>query len=263
MYKFTAVILIVILLFRYNYTPRGREPLPIRIMTKTESSTLYPGVAHSWLCDGKLLRLQDPLAPTNTLIFQDQWKLGQPVIISGVGQKLSSELWKPAAFSKDFGDIKNDLINCLTGNIVPNQPMKKFWEGFENYGKRLKDEKGQPMVLKLKDWPPGDDFAEMLPSRFEDLMTVLPMGEYTRRNGRLNLAGRLPECFVRPDLGPKMYIAYGSAIHPSRASTNLHLDISDAVNVMCYVGVPKDADYEDHIKGKFIALLYAGLNSTV
>ncbi|XP_047477004.1 lysine-specific demethylase 3A-like isoform X4 [Penaeus chinensis] len=243
---------------KYNYTPRGREPLPIRIMTKTESSTLYPGVAHSWLCDGKLLRLQDPLAPSNTLIFQDQWKRGQPVIISGVGQKLSSELWKPAAFSKDFGDIKNDLINCLTGNIVPNQPMKKFWEGFENYGKRLKDEKGQPMVLKLKDWPPGDDFAEMLPSRFEDLMTVLPMGEYTRRNGRLNLAGRLPECFVRPDLGPKMYIAYGSAMHPSRASTNLHLDISDAVNVMCYVGVPKDADYEDHIKAALKAIDEAG-----
>ncbi|XP_069164923.1 lysine-specific demethylase 3A [Procambarus clarkii] len=243
---------------KYNYGPRGRDPLPIRIMTKTESSMLYPGVAHSWLCDGKLLRLLEPLAPGNTPLFQDQWKRGQPVLISGVGQKLNPELWTPQSFSKDFGDIKNDLINCLTGNIVPNQPMKKFWDGFENYGKRLKDEKGQPMVLKLKDWPPGDDFAEMLPSRFEDLMSVLPMGEYTRRNGRLNLAGRLPECFVRPDLGPKMYIAYGSAIHPNRASTNLHLDISDAVNVMCYVGVPKDADYEDHIKGAFKAIDEAG-----
>ncbi|XP_068210806.1 lysine-specific demethylase 3A [Palaemon carinicauda] len=243
---------------KYNYGPRGRDPLPIRIMTKTESSSLYPGVAHSWLCDGKLLRLLDPLAPNNTSLFQDQWKRGQPVIISGVGQKLNMDLWKPHSFSKDYGDIKNDLINCLTGNIVPNQPMKKFWDGFEHYGKRLKDEKGQPMVLKLKDWPPGDDFAEMLPSRYDDLINVLPMGEYTRRNGRLNLAGRLPECFVRPDLGPKMYIAYGSAIHPSRASTNLHLDISDAVNVMCYVGIPKDADYEEHIKEALKAIDEAG-----
>ncbi|KAK7074250.1 Lysine-specific demethylase 3B [Halocaridina rubra] len=243
---------------KYNYGPRGRDPLPIRIMTKTESSLLYPGVAHSWLCDGKLLRLLDPLAPNNTSIFQDQWKRGQPVIVSGVGQKLNTELWKPQSFTKDFGDVKNDLINCLTGNIVPNQPMKKFWDGFEVYGKRLKDEKGQPMVLKLKDWPPGDDFAEMLPSRFEDLMTILPMGEYTRRSGRLNLAGRLPDCFVRPDLGPKMYIAYGSAIHPSKASTNLHLDISDAVNVMCYVGIPKDADYEEHIKEALKAIDEAG-----
>ena len=182
-------------------------------------------------------------------MFQDTWKRGQPIIVSGVGQKLHQDVWKPSAFSKDFGEIKNDLINCLTGNIVPNQPMKKFWDGFDHYGKRLKDDKGQQMVLKLKDWPPTDDFTEILPSRFEDLMKKLPMGEYTLRNGVLNLAGRLPDSFVRPDLGPKMYIAYGSSLYPNKASTNLHLDISDAANVMCYVGVPKDSDYEDNIKG--------------
>uniref|UniRef100_A0A182Y431 JmjC domain-containing protein n=2 Tax=Anopheles stephensi TaxID=30069 RepID=A0A182Y431_ANOST len=37
-----------------------------------------------------------------------------------------------------------------------------------------------------------------------------------------------------------MYSAYGSALHPSKGTTNLHLDISDAVNVMVYVGIPKD-----------------------
>lgn len=105
------------------------------------------------------------------------------------------------------------------------------------------------MLLKLKDWPPGEDFAELLPSRFADLMKVLPLSEYTHRNGRLNLASRLPDCFVRPDLGPKMYNAYGSALHPNKGTTNLHLDISDAVNVMVYVGIPKDADNDEHVKG--------------
>lgn len=81
-------------------------------------------------------------------------------------------------------------------------------------------------------------------------MSVLPLSEYTQRSGRLNLASRLPECFVRPDLGPKMYNAYGSAMHPNKGTTNLHLDISDAVNVMVYVGIPKDGDNEEHIKGK-------------
>jgi hypothetical protein len=89
----------------------------------------------------------------------------------------------------------------------------------------------------------------MLPSRFSDLMRVLPLAEYTHRTGRLNLASRLPECFVRPDLGPKMYNAYGSALYPTKGTTNLHLDISDAVNVMVYVGIPKDGDNEEHIKG--------------
>lgn len=40
-------------------------------------------------------------------------------------------------------------------------------------------------------------------------MENLPLPEYTKRDGRLNLAARLPNFFVRPDLGPKMYNAYG------------------------------------------------------
>ncbi|XP_023290745.1 lysine-specific demethylase 3A isoform X2 [Orussus abietinus] len=243
---------------RYKWTQRGREPLPIRIMTLTESKSLYPDVPHSWLCDGKLLRLNDPNNPNNYRIFQDQWKRGQPVIVSDVSKSLDMELWHPDSFARDFGDEKNDLINCMTGNLVPNQPMRKFWEGFEHFSKRLKDERGNPMLLKLKDWPPGDDFAELLPSRFADLMKVLPLSEYTHRNGRLNLASRLPDCFVRPDLGPKMYNAYGSALHPNKGTTNLHLDISDAVNVMVYVGIPKDGDNDEHVKEALRAIDEAG-----
>lgn len=55
---------------RYNWAQKGREPLPIRIMTLTESKILYPDVPHSWLCDGKLLRLNDPNCEGNYRIFQ-------------------------------------------------------------------------------------------------------------------------------------------------------------------------------------------------
>ena len=48
--------------------------------------------------------------------------------------------------------------------------------------------------------------------------------------------------FSQPELGPKMYIAYGSALYSDRASTNLHIDMSDAVNVLVYVGMAADAD---------------------
>lgn len=30
---------------------------------------------------------------------------------------------------------------------------------------RLHGGDGQPMVLKLKDWPPGEDFRDMMPTR--------------------------------------------------------------------------------------------------
>ncbi|XP_053671219.1 lysine-specific demethylase 3A [Anopheles nili] len=215
-----------------------------RKMNLTESSSLYSDVAHEWLCNGKLLRLLDPLDVHNYSVFHDQWERGQPVMVSGVSSKMNMDLWIPQSFGRDFGDQVNDLINCLNGKIVRGHPMKVFWDGFETIGERLIDERERSMMLKLKDWPPGDDFAEMMPTRFYDLMKSLPLAEYTRREGRLNLASRLCSFFVKPDLGPKMYSAYGSALHPNKGTTNLHLDISDAVNVMVYVGVPSDVPRE-------------------
>jgi hypothetical protein len=84
------------------------------------------------------------------------------------------KLWHPDAFASDFSHVKTDLVNCYDGSIVPNKPMKKFWEGFENFNKRLKDENNEMMLLKLKDWPPREDFSEVLPTRFNDLMNALP-----------------------------------------------------------------------------------------
>lgn len=144
---------------------KKRSYIPIRIMTLVESKLMYPSVPHHWLCDGKLLRLLDPAHPENFKIFQEQWKRGQPVICSEVQKRLNMNLWTPDGFSRDFGEDKSDLINCMSGNIVPNQPMKKFWDGFDHLTRRLKDDKGEPMLLKLKDWPPGEDFAEILPTR--------------------------------------------------------------------------------------------------
>lgn len=55
---------------RYKWDEKGREPLPVRIMTMTESREMYPDVPHSWLCDGKLLRLTDANHSKNYKIFQ-------------------------------------------------------------------------------------------------------------------------------------------------------------------------------------------------
>lgn len=75
---------------------------------------------------------------------------------------------------------------------------------------RITSKDGRPLCLKLKDWPTTDDFAELQPKRFNDLMLNLPMPNYTQRDGQLNLAARLSSFFVCPDLGPKLYVAYGT-----------------------------------------------------
>merc|ERR1711871_1703428 len=62
--------------------------------------------------------------------------------------------------------------------------------------------------------------------------------------GVLNLAKYFPRQYVPPDLGPKMYNAYGGhaswrGMDPTTVKgghTNLHCDVSDAVNVMVDVG---------------------------
>ncbi|KAM5227624.1 lysine-specific demethylase 3A [Ctenodactylus gundi] len=195
---------------------------------------------HYWLCDNRLLCLQDPNNKSNWNVFRECWKQGQPVMVSGVHHKLNTELWKPESFRKEFGEQEVDLVNCRTNEIITGATVGDFWDGFEDVPNRLKNEK-EPMVLKLKDWPPGEDFRDMMPSRFDDLMANIPLPEYTRRDGKLNLASRLPSYFVRPDLGPKMYNAYGLITPEDRkyGTTNLHLDVSDAANVMVYVGIPK------------------------
>ncbi|XP_046705356.1 lysine-specific demethylase 3B isoform X2 [Silurus meridionalis] len=211
-------------------------------------SVLDPHTSHTWLCDGRLLCLQDPSNSNNWKIFRECWKQGQPVLVSGIHKKLKSYLWMPDAFSDEFGDQDVDLVNCRNCAIISDVKVRDFWDGFQVISKRLQGTDGQPMVLKLKDWPPGEDFRDMMPTRFDDLMENLPLPEYTKRDGRLNLASRLPNFFVRPDLGPKMYNAYGLISTEDRkvGTTNLHLDVSDAVNVMVYVGIPEGND--DHEK---------------
>ena len=54
------------------YVPRYTPCLdsPIRIHALTETSLIYPDVPHSWLCDGRLLLLNDPDNPENVKMFQ-------------------------------------------------------------------------------------------------------------------------------------------------------------------------------------------------
>jgi len=203
---------------------------------------------HTWLDGGHLLQLLDPDDPGNVGLFREHWSRGVPIIVSNCDRNLDESLWHPGTFLENFGSRVNDLVDCGRNVVLVGYHMRRFWEGFECVGKRLRDSRGQPMILKLKDWPATEDFAEMLPDWFNNLLQALPLPEYTDRTGSLNLVSRLPGFFVRPDLGPKMYNAYGSALAPRTGSTNLHLDVSDAVNLMVYVGIPHDEE-ERHAEG--------------
>lgn len=138
-----------------------KQRLPVKISGITQSKLIYPDLPHTWLCSGTLLRVLDPSYEGSYDLFKDLWKRGQPIVVSKVAEKLDKNLWSPEAFLKDFGHQRSDLVNCMTGKVVPRQKMSRFWNGFIDYSCRLKDDNGVPMLLKLKDWPPGDDFAKV------------------------------------------------------------------------------------------------------
>lgn len=55
----------------------------------------------------------------------------QPVLVSGIDKRLKSELWRPDAFSLEFGDQDVDLVNCRNCAIISDVKVRDFWDGFQ------------------------------------------------------------------------------------------------------------------------------------
>ncbi|KAI5401748.1 hypothetical protein KIW84_066279, partial [Lathyrus oleraceus] len=175
--------------------------------------------------------------------FQWHWSKGEPVIVSNVLECTSGLSWEPLVMWRAFRQIANSkfdvlldvkTINCLDwceGDINIHQ----FFTG---YTKGRKDWLNWPEMLKLKDWPPFDLFQELLPRHHAEFISSLPFKEYTDPfKGALNLYVKLPDYCVKPDMGPRTYVAYGFAQELGRGDsvTKLHCDVSDAVNVLTHI----------------------------
>ncbi|KAK6137718.1 hypothetical protein DH2020_028553 [Rehmannia glutinosa] len=183
--------------------------------------------------------------------FQWHWSKGEPVIVSNVLETTLGLSWEPMVMWRAFRQIKNlehdtlldvTALNCLDW-CEEDVNVHNFFKG---YSEGRFDSQGWPKILKLKDWPPSTLFEQHLPRHGAEFISCLPFKEYTHpRSGYLNLAVKLPEKSLKPDMGPKTYIAYGFNEELGRGDsvTKLHCDMSDAVNVLTHVqalGVPAD-----------------------
>ena len=74
---------------------------------------------HLWLCDGRLLVLEENQHKNNMKLFQEQWRRGQPVVVANVSNNLDINLWSPNAFNEQFGTLKHNIVNCKTHKMIP------------------------------------------------------------------------------------------------------------------------------------------------
>ncbi|KAG8382085.1 hypothetical protein BUALT_Bualt05G0039800 [Buddleja alternifolia] len=174
--------------------------------------------------------------------FQRHWIRGEPIVVRDVLKLTSGLSWNPMVMWRAFrqilvkkgtSDLMVTAIDCLDsceGDVNIHKFFRGYTEGREGY-------RSWPELLKLKDWPPSTLFEERLPRHGSEFINALPFKEYTHpRFGILNLAAKSPKEMLKPDLGPKTYIAYGFAEELGRGDsvTKLHCDLSDAVNVLMH-----------------------------
>ncbi|KAJ1553473.1 hypothetical protein HK405_007804, partial [Cladochytrium tenue] len=166
--------------------------------------------------------------------FVEEWFRTRPVVCT-ISKDVVKADWSPAFFVENFGDETPNVVDCATKG-AQSMRVADFFAGFDSEANR-KMYRGKAIIWKLPDWPTKMDFKDKLPAHFLDYEACLPFPRYTTRTGDRNLAARLPKSNLPPDLGPKMYIAYGSP--DSVGTTPLHLDMADAVNIMMYARHPE------------------------
>ncbi|XP_022844492.1 lysine-specific demethylase JMJ25-like isoform X2 [Olea europaea var. sylvestris] len=169
--------------------------------------------------------------------FQMHWKSGETVIVRNAMEKASGHSWGPLVLWRALKHASKKLearnycvkaIDCINWSEVEIN-IDQFFRGYLEGRKHIN---GWPEMLKLKDWPPTSLFEECLSRHVSEFMALLPFSDYTHpKSGLLNLATKLPEGALKPDLGPITYIAYGSLeeLGVGDSVTNLHCDISDVV----------------------------------
>ncbi|KAJ4972653.1 hypothetical protein NE237_005827 [Protea cynaroides] len=174
--------------------------------------------------------------------FQRHWIKGEPVIVRNVLELTSGLSWEPMVMWRAFREITSakrsthltvTAIDCLDWCEVEIN-IHRFFTGYSEGENHFNS---WPVILKLKDWPPSEFFKQRLPRHDAEFVSALPFKEYTHPNlGILNVAGKLPKKSLKPDLGPKTYIAYGFPEELGRGDsvTKLHCDMSDAVNVLTH-----------------------------
>ncbi|KAI1783653.1 hypothetical protein LXA43DRAFT_854189, partial [Ganoderma leucocontextum] len=159
--------------------------------------------------------------------FLHLWAAGIPVVVTQAQKKFQGH-WDPGHFIAHYGKLWVTPIHCETDQEMPRMAVS-------NYFALLLKRSDQQATLKLKDWPPKADFKTTFGKLDYGFFRSVPVecADLVCKGGVYNLAAHFPEGAIAPDLGPKLYIAMG-AKGDTNGTTNLHLDVTCAVNIMMW-----------------------------
>jgi lysine-specific demethylase 3 len=124
--------------------------------------------------------------------FKKVWSLGAPLVVTGLGEKFGIR-WRPEHLREKHGGQNCSIVECQT-DASKRVTVGEFFGYFGKY-------EGRTDHWKLKDWPSSTDFKAALPELCEEFQKGVPMPNYTRRDGVLNIASHFPSNTVMPDLG--------------------------------------------------------------
>ncbi|KAI0667787.1 hypothetical protein C8Q78DRAFT_981528 [Trametes maxima] len=162
----------------------------------------------------------------NDYLFRLLWRLQYPVLVHSVGDNLQGR-WSPEAFIVSHGSENVLMIDSRRGTTrTKSTKAAQFFSEFMRTD-----------IHRGADWPPSTSFTDKFKHHYEAFNQAVPMQSYTRNDELRNLAAHFPispssVSNLKPDLGPKMYLATRDI--NKAGSTCLHLDATSAVNILVY-----------------------------
>ncbi|XP_061871849.1 lysine-specific demethylase hairless [Colius striatus] len=195
-----------------------------------ELSIPSPSTSHSTLTPSGLLWLRDSSNTSSYKLFQEHWRQGQPVLVSGLQKRLEGRLWGPESFCPAGGEQAVEVVNLRAPSSRIRMSSQEFWDGFAAGTASLEPERGGRDLLKLE-----SGFGDMELCRTANLNASLPLPEYCGPTGRLNLATYLQGQWARRWLRPRVCVAYG--VHPQDqtiGTKNLTVEAADSISVLVH-----------------------------
>ncbi|GCB65313.1 hypothetical protein scyTo_0004761 [Scyliorhinus torazame] len=214
-----------------------------------EEDTMGP---HSWLSTEICPWLQSLNQKKNWKLFQEYWIKGLPVLVSGVLTSTDSNSWTPECLKEKLGEQSVSLVNCRDQSVLTRARSKEFWQGFKSNSDCHRPKARGTKILRLDYCTSEKEFSERMPAQFDELHRHLPLSEYTRNDGKLNLISRLPEETAKSQLELRVCSVYGLGLDDSNAgSTSLRLELTDTIHILVHAE-PLQEDW-DMLEKVFLA----------